>query len=368
VIIQELRLSNFRCFQERTVSFDGRVIVLEGPNGSGKSSILEALHYCCYLRSFRTHLNRELIQLGKDYFFVHVDVHQESTQLIDQIQVGFSDSDGKVVKWNQKPVVSYKDLIGHFKIVSVAADDLILVHGGPEYRRDFLNYALALNNPEHMTLLKRYRQILDQRNSLLQQSRFSGPSEEMAVWSQKLWEASQEIRQLRSEYLRLLEVSVNLLLQIHFADTESGNFQVKFVYAAKNGSDTQTFDDFWRSYALKQYNTEVEWGRSLFGAHLDDFSIIFQDKKARMYASRGQQKLLVLLIKIAQLQQLSALGEPGVLLLDDFMTDFDNEKVERSVATLNDLKFQMFVSCPVRPDAFLRCFSPQDVSHLRLER
>jgi DNA replication and repair protein RecF len=132
VIIQELRLNNFRCFDERVIPFDKRIIIIEGPNGSGKSSILEALHYCCYLRSFRTHLNRELVQIGKDYFFITISCFQESAGLADTINVGFSEENGKLVKWNQKPVLSYKELLGHFKVVSLAAEDLVLVHGGPE--------------------------------------------------------------------------------------------------------------------------------------------------------------------------------------------------------------------------------------------
>ena len=369
MIIKELTLRQFRCFQERTIQFDGRIVVVEGLNGSGKSSLLEALHYGCYLRSFRTHLNRDLIHLGKDYFFINVAFQPELSAVTDQIQVGFSGPEGKVVKYNQKLVQSYKELNDHFRIVTLVADDIALIQGSPELRRDFLNYAILLHDPNVMATFKRYKQILDQRNSMLSQQRHGNlaQSEEFAIWTKNLWQESVYIRSLRISYLQSLENAVNNLLTTYFAGPDTVDLSVRFTYSSKNIKDEdQGFDSFWLDYKKNQLVTEQEWGRSLFGVHLDDFTIIFQSKKARVFASRGQQKLLVLLIKIAQLAQLSLTGEPGVLLLDDFMTDFDHARVEKCIAALKDLKFQMFLSCPISPKAFLSCLSVNDICHIRL--
>lgn len=366
MIIKELTLRQFRCFQEQTIKFDGRVVVIEGLNGSGKSSLLEALHYSCYLRSFRTHLNRDLIHLDSDYFFLNVTFHPEQALVTDQIQVGFSGAEGRIVKYNQKQIHSYKELNDHFRVVTLVADDIELIQGSPELRRDFLNYALLLHNPGVMATFKRYKQILDQRNSILTQRRGNlAASEEFEIWTEKLWQEAKIIRLLRIEYLKMLEDAVNELLATYFAGPETIDLSVAFSYASKNIKD-QDFDEFWQTYKTNQLITEQEWGRSLFGIHLDDFTVMFQRKKARVFASRGQQKLLVLLIKIAQLKKLSATGEPGVLLLDDFMTDFDHSRIAQSVAALKDLKFQMFLSCPVSPQAFLSCLSPDEICHIKL--
>lgn len=368
MIIKELTLRQFRCFKERTIQFDGRIVVVEGLNGSGKSSLLEALHYGCYLRSFRTHLNRDLIHLGQDYFFLNVAFQAELSPVTDQIQVGFSGPEGKVVKYNQKLVQSYKELNDHFRIVTLVADDIALIQGSPELRRDFLNYAILLHDPSVMATFKRYKQILDQRNSMLMQRRTNlAQSEEFAIWTKNLWQESAHIRSLRIAYLQSLEDAVNGLLATYFAGPDTADLCVKFTYSAKNiKDDHQDFDLFWQEYKKNQLITEQEWGRSLFGVHLDDFTVLFQSKKARVFASRGQQKLLVLLIKIAQLAQLSLVGEPGVLLLDDFMTDFDHSRVAQCVAALKDLKFQMFLSCPISPKAFLSCLTEDEVCHIRL--
>lgn len=367
MIIQSISLKQFRCFKDQSFDTDSRIVVVEGHNGSGKSSLLEAIHYACYLRSFRTHLNRDLMQIGQDFFFINVAYQPADASIPDHIQVGFSSQEGKVVKLNQQPVQSYKELIEQFRVVTLAADDLELINGAPELRRDFLNYAMALKDPAVLAVLKQYRHILEQRNALLHRGMHAlHPTDEWRVWTEQLWDAAQRVQALRRAYLRELEDAVNTLLRDYFADATPEGMTVSFVYQAKGLHDKETFTSFWDHYLTKQFAQECEWKRSLFGAHLDDFQVIFQQKKARMFASRGQQKLLVLLIKMAQLQQLSQQGEPGVLLLDDFMTDFDHNNVTRCIAALKNLKYQLFLSTPINPAAFLQSIDLPNLRHIKL--
>lgn len=356
VRIKRLKLRNFRCFSEKELEFDEKFVVIKGKNGSGKSSLLEALHYCCYLRSFRTHLNRELIKHNQDYFFIEIDVECNDTS--NQIQVGFGNEQGKVVKHNQKPVSSYRELISQYRAVSVCADDIIVVSGAPEFRRDLMNYSTLLLNPDLYTTFRRYNQVLEQRNSLLRQIKVSpvittGLMDELLIWSEKLWAETSELQNIRINYLSMLEDHVNLLLRSYFEATES-DLQVKFSYLQKNGvGKTLTFADFWQEYEKRDsQKLENTLGRSFYGAHLDDFVIDFYGKKAKIYASRGQQKLIVFLIKIAQLDCMAEAGIPGVLLLDDFLTDFDHQNLMRGIKLLNEKKFQVFITSPIPIDVF----------------
>ncbi|MBM3893136.1 DNA replication and repair protein RecF [Candidatus Dependentiae bacterium] len=368
MIIQSISLRQFRCFQDQEFDTDSRIVIVEGHNGSGKSSLLEAIHYACYLRSFRTHLNRDLMQIGQDFFYINVAYQPADASIPDHIQVGFSNQEGKVVKLNQQPVQSYKELIEQFRVVTLAADDLELINGAPELRRDFLNYAMALKDPAVLAVLKEYRHILEQRNTLLHQGmrHTAQPTDEWRVWTEQLWQAAHRVQLLRRVYLQELENAVNTLLRDYFTDTAPEGMSVSFLYQAKGLHDEETFEHFWQHYTVKQFAQECDWKRSLFGAHLDDFQVIFQHKKARIFASRGQQKLLVLLIKMAQLQQLSEQGEPGVLLLDDFMTDFDHNNVTRCITALKHLKYQLFLSTPISPAAFLQAIDLPDVQHIKL--
>jgi len=356
VLIQKIRLKNFRCFDDQVFDFENnKFVIITGKNGSGKSSLLEALHYSCYLRSFRTHLNRDLVNLEQDYFFINIEFDLENLGTSDQLHVGFSDTDGKVVKLNQKQIQSYKELIAQYRIVSLSEDDLQVVSGAPEIRREFFDFALFLLNPDFLAQSRRYRQTLEQRNSMLANiyaRNSSSFNDELKVWSQKLWEEALPIKEARKTYLAELEVLVNELLGRYFKEQET-DLNVAFTYSSKN-SPGETFEVFWEQHEAKSLVTELKWGRSLFGAHLDDFSISFQNKKAKIFASRGQQKLIIFLIKVAQLSMTLKHGEPGVFLLDDFLTDFDTGRLQNCLAVLQDLPFQIFITSPVDPQVFLR--------------
>ena len=333
--LTQIQLKNFRCFNDVTVNLDAPVVLLEGQNGIGKTSLLEALYYACYLRSFRTHLSRDLISFGKYSFFVKVQL-KDDQQLHNTIQVGFTGAE-RLVKINKKIVSSYKELMEHYRVVSLTEDDLELVKGGPRIRRSFIDQAILLSDPEFIHFVQDFRVVLENRNKLLQKESIHSMYD---VWTQQLWEKSFAIQQKRKEMLVQLETEVNQLLDTYF----DGDISITFSYVAKKKSD-ELFDTFFKNRnALKI--EEMRYGRSLFGAHLDDFIIRLQDKRSKAFASRGQQKFIVLLIKTAQIKYLSAKRGPAIFLLDDFMTDFDPNRADTLLSVLIDLNNQLIFTSP----------------------
>ncbi len=349
MIINSVRLKNFRCFDDALFSFSERCIIIQGDNGSGKSSLLEAIHYSCYLRSFRTHLNRDLVKIDGDHFFIEIQANNTSHDIDESIKAGFSQKTGKQVLLNGKQISSYKELINQHRIVTLCAQDSELVSGAPEYRRDFLNYSLFLIDPSILATFKEYKQILAHRNALIHRGqsslRDSYFHKEMYLWSNKLWEASFELQKLRCHYLDSLEKRISLLLSDYFPGFDEQSFSTQ--YQKKGMKDESDFDVFWSRWSNRNLEQELRYGRTLFGAHLDDFILLFEHKKARIFASRGQQKLLTFLLKIAQIQETNSTGEAGVLLLDDFVTDFDAQRIGSCLNLINSLQFQVFLTCPI---------------------
>src|SRR5437762_3724304 len=111
--ISRLEINNFRCFQTFNIECNTPLILIQGANGAGKTSLLEALYYACYLRSFRTAAPRELITHGADNFFVRVSLDSASEQ--NEVQVGFSGA-RRLVKINQRPIISYKELLDFYRV------------------------------------------------------------------------------------------------------------------------------------------------------------------------------------------------------------------------------------------------------------
>lgn len=335
--ITHVQLKHFRCFNTLDISFDHPMILIEGLNGTGKTSLLEALHYLCYLRSFRTYSPQELIQFGQDTFFIKARMHSEHNESYD-LQVGFSNKK-RLVKINDKAVSTYKELLDFYRIITLNEDDLLLIKEGPDLRRLFIDQAIILSAPSHAALSRRCRDIIDNRNALLKKG---GSQESYDLWTQQLWQISKEIAVARTQALELLEREIKELVAVYF----NGAFEVAFTYVPK-----RQYEDSFEQFMDKNdqlYHQETRFARSLFGAHLDDFYIGFKQVSSRNFASRGQQKLIILLLKAAQVKALQQLKGQCVFLLDDFMTDFDHDKARQLLPLLTDLKVQLIFTVPTQ--------------------
>ena len=344
MLITSLTVKNFRGFKDRTFAFEKPFVIIEGSNGTGKTSILESLHYACYLRSFRTYRGADLLQIGEKYFFVGVDFENQETQLTHKIQVGCEDNE-KNVKFDGRSIKSYQNIIDSYRVISMSEYDMELVQGSPDARRRYVDALLVFLSQDSLRRLKKYRYVLAQRNTFLKNANKSNSEaqrSEYRVWTKQLWEESSLIQIDRMKILKEIERVVNKLLTEYF--TPEG-LSVSFEYQSKNSNTQSSFDAFFKIY--NKIDLELRLERSLFGAHIDDFMIHFQNKKARIFASRGQQKLVLFLLKISQLLILRERGVSAVLLLDDFITDFDATRVSECCKVLQSLSCQTFITSPL---------------------
>lgn len=345
--LASIYLKDFRCFEQTTIDLDSSIVLICGANGTGKTSLLEALHYGCYLRSFRTSTTRDLVALGKEAFFVKFLVHggQLENYVDHTIQIGFTNNK-RVVKVDNKIMVSYKDLLAYYRIVSLTEDDLKLIQDGPEERRAFMDQALLLDDASFLTTMREYRIILENRNALLHKELID--PEVFLIWTKKLWETTQIIQAIRKQFLALLELEVNKMLHQHV----DSDLTISFTYQAKKQSDLSFEQFLGKNGSINDLmRSEAYFKRSLFGAHIDDFLVELAGKKSRAHASRGQQKMIVLLIKIAQIKQLMDKKGPLIFLLDDFMTDFDIERGKALLSALFELNCQLIFTSPRRDSA-----------------
>lgn len=343
--IKKLTLKTFRCFNALDLDFTAPLILISGANGSGKTTLLEILHYCCYLRSFRTSSAQDLPSFDHASFFIKA-VIEGHDGFEHAIHVGVEDKK-KLVKVDQKNITTYKELTTLYRVVTLTEDDLFLIKGSPEVRRTWIDQACAITNPEYVTLLRHFRKVLQQRNALLQ-SHYD--SESYAIWTDRLVSISEQVRHERMTLLNALQKGVNALLDQYF----NSEFTVTITYQPKivNESSLQ-----FQERALK---------RSCLGAHLDDIAIAFQSNSARSFASRGQQKLATLLLKIAELQHLAGLGMDAILLLDDFMTDFDTSRINLLLPVLQGLQTQIIFTSPLDEGYLERRLLELGARHIKL--
>lgn len=344
MFIKQLYLKNFRCFQEKTVQFTSNIVVIEGPNGIGKTTLLEALHYACYLRSFRTHTPRDLMQFDQKHFLVKVVFeHVELDQVTQStLQVSFFDKK-RLVKLNDKALSSYKELMDYYRVITLTEDDLELIKLGPDVRRQFIDQAVLLYNPNYLSHIKEYKTIVDNRNKLLQNMQIS--KDLYDIWTEQLWQKTAILQSERIAFIESLQQEVTALLKLHVPDVK-----IIFTYLPKKKT-ALNFKEFIAQQPTL-FEQERRFGRSLFGAHLDDVGITFRGTASRTFASRGQQKLIILLIKIAQVKALNRQKGASILLLDDFITDFDAYYARIVLQMLIDLNSQLIFTIPMKSSVF----------------
>ena len=333
-------LRNFRCFRDTTLDLSGRSVLIEGCNGVGKTSILEALYYSCYLRSFRTSAPKELIRFGEDTFFIGATMLREEDGSVSShdLQVGFCEGK-RLATVDRKKISSYKELMGYVRVVSLTEDDLGIIRGGPQARRQFLDQAATMCDAMYVQEMREFRRILHNRNSLLHRGPWN--QDTYAVLTEQLWEKSHAIEVTRKALLTSLTQQVTTFAQDRLALT----LDLQFDYRSSLESS-----DTYEKFCMQKpdlMRSERQIGRSLFGAHLDDISITIADHNCRLFASRGQQKLIVVLLKIALVMHISAVcGIKPIFFLDDFVTDLDEKRVCELVESLHELDCQLIFTSP----------------------
>lgn len=356
LFLESVQIKNFRCFTDIDLTFNNPIVLIQGLNGSGKTSLLEALYYACYLRSFRTHLPKEMLQFEHTNFFIKVAFRNQS--FMHEIQAGFSHAK-RLVKIDNKAVSSYKELMNYYRVIGLTEDDMFLIKGGPQDRRVFIDQLLLLYDPASIDSLHTLRNVVSNRTILLQKGTIN--KDMYHIWTEQLWQISTVIQQKRIDALREIEQETNFLLQTYFEE----NLSVTLTYKNKNMDQYKNFEQFW-SESAHLFAQEQHMRRSLFGAHLDDFEIGFQGHKSKNFASRGQQKLIIVLIKIAQIKQLVKHKGPTIFLLDDFIADFDKNRVQRLVSILNTLKTQLIFTSPTQEGPLFEALGELNMQCIKL--
>jgi DNA replication and repair protein RecF len=254
-------------------------------------------------------------------------------------------------------------LVDHYRVVTMREDDILIVTGYPEERRDFLDGALMQQQPEYAKIIRSYRATLKQRNALLMgpstnvsgRGRMIGPisQESYRLWTERLLVSAQEVRALRVQYLKDLEQEMNRIVSLFFTEIPA----ITLNYIAAEGEATL------EALISNYQDRERAARRTLFGAHLDDIAIVYAGSGARRYASRGQQKLVALLMKLAQVRTLK---KSSICLLDDFMTDFDDKRLAALIMLLVNSQAHLIFTVPIKNSPLIRHLASYEYDLLEL--
>ena len=333
--LKKLQIKNFRNLNNVELTPVSGVNVIFGQNASGKTSLLESIYYLSHLRSFRSKNINDLIQRDKEYLQL---VSRITTKDNQEIPLGVSRSKYKLeVRANKKPVKRVADIASLFPVVSIHPDSYQLITGGPSERRSFIDWGVFHVEHSFFKAWQRYRVALNQRNAALKSKQ---DASFCMLWDKELAQSADIIDQLRKSYMMKLMPELQLLVNQFFP-----NQAIEFEYK-RGWNNDEALEDLLKANCQKDRFK----GFTYYGPHRSDLVIRVDGYSAQNEISRGQQKCLVALLKLAQAKHYSQCSKLDcVLLYDDLPAELDSTRKELVLSVLSDMKIQLFLTS-IEPD------------------
>ncbi|HZW50006.1 MAG TPA: DNA replication/repair protein RecF [Bacillota bacterium] len=341
--LRHLSLITFRNYFALELDLEPGINLFIGANAQGKTNLLEACHLLATGRSHRTFRDQEMIAWQQEGFHIKATVQKKlSTELIE---LHVNRQGHKIVKLNGLLQPRLGALLGQLNVVFFAPEHLLLVKGDPSGRRRFLDIAISQISPSYLHHLARYHKILNQKNILLKTNR---PDETLlSIYNQQLSESGGVIVAKRSDIITQLEINARKYQHL-LRETENLSFTYQSQTETKENSKLIAEELFHKMEERKE--DELQRRTGLVGPHRDDFSIYLNDVNVRQYGSQGQQRSVVLSIKMAEANLMEeSTGEQPVIILDDVLSELDPARQSQLIAGLKHIGQTLISSTDLPP-------------------
>ena len=331
--LRDLKLKNYRNCKDLELDLCSDKVLIIGKNAQGKTNILESIYFLSALKSPRTSNNIELINFEAERAEINVNLIKSNTDIeLDYIYTKEKKRELKINKVKTTPK-NFKTVL---KTVLFSTADLLLLRGNPSDRRDWLDRAISQVYPAYDERLSKYDKIRIQKNNLLKDYLKTGNSNDtlLDVYNEQLVITGSNIIYLRKKFLKEIEKTACEKHRI-ISETE----ELKIDYDCSFLNDECELEDIASAFktSLEERRTEeMRRGQSCVGPHRDDIIFYINNNEATKYASQGQQRTIVLALKLSELDILTAqTGDEPVLLLDDVLAELDDLRQNYLLKSIN---------------------------------
>ncbi|MBI5045347.1 MAG: DNA replication and repair protein RecF [Candidatus Levybacteria bacterium] len=318
MILRSIAFSDFRSYSHQVFSFSPKTTIILGPNAIGKSNLIEAIFLISTGKSFKAEKDTQMISFGKNFARVKCLIEEKDAK--ETLEVIVSQEENSTRSYSKKFLhngVARRrvDFVGKLPALLFVPSDLDVIVSSPSQRREFLNTVLELTDRQYRIAMLSYEKALRQRNALLGVAQETGirNDEQFAYWDNLLIEHGSYISKKRRELIEYFNQGDKPILFCSVSYEESAISRER----------------------LDQYRgPEIGAGVTLVGPHRDDFTVCIkeedgEDKNVKFFGSRGQQRLVVLQLKLLQLSYIEKItGERPLLLLDDIFSELDEKHIK----------------------------------------
>jgi DNA replication and repair protein RecF len=328
--LTQLQIRNFRNLENTQLTPVNGVNLIVGDNASGKTSLLEAIYYLSHLRSFRTQYVTDIILRHSPYLQLVANLETSDRH---NIPLGIRRSRNKAeIRANKQPVKRVSDITAQFPVLAIHPDSYILITGSPSYRRQYLDWGVFHVEQGFFQSWQRFKKALLQRNAALKSKQ---PTDVCQLWNKEISTTANYIDVLRHQYFEKLKPYFSQLTKQFFI-YDAIDIEYKRGWSADRELIDLLVDNISRDRAK---------GYTSYGPHRADVSIKVNAQSAQTCISRGQQKTLVALMRLAQAMQFTeTTGKTCVLLYDDLAAELDAHHRKLILSVLSSMNIQLFIT------------------------
>jgi DNA replication and repair protein RecF len=313
--INSLILTNFRNHAKLELAFEHSTTLIQGINGSGKTNILEAIHLLSTTKSVRSEYDSETIMHTKDFcrLEAQTDSGEDSKrlELIIKKSSTLDNTSSKTVKINGVAKALHR-FAGTMTSVLFSPDEITILTGSPSMRRRYIDSILYQIDTDYKQAHTKYQKALKGRNKLLEMIRETGKGQNLIdLWEENLCTEARIIQTKRAALFKYLTEEIR-------------NYE-KLINGKNSKITLELIQSLIDKDFLKQSRQkEIYAGKTLYGPHRDDFRISLNDYSVSNFASRGQQRAVLLALKFCELSYIQkSVGSKPLLLLDDIFSELD---------------------------------------------
>lgn len=333
---KRIEYNDYRNIENEAIDFSPGTTILYGKNAQGKTNMLEGVYLFAQGKSHRAGRDSELVRFGADR--AKLTMSYESGGVENVLTLLIEGGRHKVSYKNGVKLDRLSEMIGNFRAVLFSPEHLAIVKSGPSERRAFLDVAISQLRPVYMRTLQRYNTILVQRNTLLKSIKNGASTATLEAWSEQLAEYAARVAVVRADYAEKLSVIASEL----YSDMTGSREEIGISYHGTSRiggdyGDEKRVREIYRRQLTENTDREILLGSTQYGVHKDDVDIMLNGREAKFFASQGQQRSIVLTMKLAEGEySKQQTGEYPVFLLDDILSELDPVRRSYVISGIKD--------------------------------
>lgn len=333
MFIKSIQLDGYRNYKSETVYFDKGTNILYGDNAQGKTNVLEAIFMCATTKSHKGSKDKEIVGFDEDE--AHITLYLDKSGDEVKIDMLLRKDKAKVIALNGSKIRKATEILGILNVVLFSPEDLSIIKNGPSERRKFIDIELCQLDSIYLYNLTKYNKIVEQRNKLIKDSYDNRELlDTLNIWDMQLVSYGNMIIEKRRKFISEL----NEIISVVHAKLTDSKEKLEIFY------EPDVEPEEFEKVLKKNRDKDIKLKQTGAGPHRDDFSFVVNGIDIRKYGSQGQQRTAALSLKLSEIEIVKKItGHIPVLLLDDVLSELDNNRQNYLLSTIGDI--QTIITC-----------------------